>query len=274
MNRLARPRLLGILVLAGTLTGLTGCFSCLHPIEPPSKEQLHLCYSLPECSRNKVYIILAHGHDILDCANLDGVEDNVRKLGFIKTYFGPWYEGKYFAEEIRRLHKEDGERRFVLIGVGHGCSTVRAVAAAVQPDHIGIDLVVYVSGCPKEDSKQDRLQNVEKVINIQSKCGVPAGSSPDHGQHVVYPEVGTLAAPTHPHTLDILAHELTAVACRVPVIVRMPPPDPFQTPTPHPVKEAPEGPRDEWDFLKPQALYTPAPPAGNKDAPKEQGKKS
>jgi hypothetical protein len=251
------------MVVFAALTGLAGCFSCLNPIDPPTKEQLHLSCSLPECSRNKVYIILAHGHDILDCANLEGVEDHVRKLGFIKTYFGPWYETKYFAQEMRRLHKEDGERRFVLLGYGKGCTTVRDLAVAVQGDHIGIDLLIYLSGCPKDEGAKGRPDNVEKVINIQSTCGVEAGT-PEHRQDILYPEVGTTAAPTHPYTLDLLAHELTAVACRVPIIERLPPPDPFPTPTPHPVKETLDGPRDDWDFLKPQAQYHP----------KEQPKKS
>jgi hypothetical protein len=239
--------------LAAFLLGTQpGCLTCLHPVTPPAKEQVCLCGELPRCCRNHVYVFFVNGLDPLDCANLNGVRDYVQGLGFIKTYYGQLYHKSYFASEIRRLHQEDPDARFVLVGFSFGANQVRDLAHAVRPDGVTIDLLVYLGGNTLENTPEDRPENALRTLNVLASGCVWNGDTLDGAENVHYADVWHFGSPTHPHTLDLLAEELAVVAGRVPVVLpaELPPLEGEQAPTPRPVTVRPEGPPDEWDFLK------------------------
>jgi hypothetical protein len=258
-------RRLGCALLAAALACGSGCLCCLHPLEPVCKEHRQLCGSVPECCRNHVYLFFLQGNDPFDCANLAGLRDRLIDLGYLKCYLGPWYYAPHFAKELGRLHKDDPTNRFVLIGLGHGAEEACRLARKVEADGVAIDLVVYLGGGVREE--HGHPGNVGQVCCVQ-----PADCPPVEGAvNLTYPQGGPTCAATHPQAVELLLKALAQVACKVPVIEKVLPPNPNPPlPLPHPVTPPAAGPRDQWDFLKPEPLPNlPAPGA----APGEDGKK-
>jgi hypothetical protein len=238
--------------MAAGLVGIGGCCQ-LHAIAPPDPEWVEPCQVTPLGARNHVYIFFVHGLDPLNCANLSGVRDYVQGLGFNKTYYGQLYHTAQFEREMRSIHANDPDARFVLIGFSLGANMVRNIAQAVKPDGIGIDLLVYLGGNTLKDAPRDRPENAARVINILAQGCVWNGATLEGAENVQVRQVGHFGSPTHPYTLQTLARELAALAATVPVV---PPPEPplppgEEAPTPRPLTGSSDGPRDEWDFLKP-----------------------
>src|SRR5262249_39407997 len=120
MARGGHWRLLGGGLLAFGLAGSGGCFWLINSCPDPLPEAAETCQAVSAWGRRHVYVFLANGVDPLGLGDLAGVRDHVRALGFPKIYYGQFCHGGWFEREIRRLHKECPEARFMLIGYGHG----------------------------------------------------------------------------------------------------------------------------------------------------------
>ncbi len=236
------------------LCAQAGCVSCLNPVHAPPPEQTACCAEVPRCARNRVYVFIVHGMDPLDCANLKGLRNYVQSLGFIKTYYGQLYHSSYFAKEICRIHQEDPEARFVLVGFSFGANSVRDLAHAVEPEGVPIDLLVYLGGNTLKNVPEDRPANATRIINILATGCVWNGDTLDDAVNLTYPDVYHFGSPTHVRTLSLLAEELTEVAARVSVVEHQMPPLEQEGPTPRPLapQSAAKQGEDEWDFLKPR----------------------
>lgn len=249
-----RWQLLGRGLLLAGLAGAPGCLSCFHPIEPPCPELLESCRSLPRRGRGHVYIFFVDGIDPTNCANLTGVRDYVQALGFIKTYYGQCFHALWFRSEIRRLHQEDPDARFVLVGFCVGANTVRSLAHSVLADNIFIDLVVYLDGNTLQNVPSNRPENATRVVNILADGCIWNGVQIEGADNHCLKDTGHFGTPSHQLTLETLAQELAQVAALVPVAEppeTAPLPSSETAPTPRPVKPRSSDARDEWDFLKP-----------------------
>jgi hypothetical protein len=215
MRRVGDWRLLARCLLAAGLLGGSGCLGFVHPIHVPPPEVVEPCRELPGCSRRQVCIFLANGIDPLCLGNLSGLREYLHALGFTKTWYAQTYHGGWIRREIHRVHKEDPEARFALIGYGHGAGVVRSVAWSVSREGIPIDLLVTLNG---------------------SRPGtVPAGGD----EACPLPEEHCCGSPSDAGTLQMLAADLMDVAGRIPVPgPPLPPP-----PAPHSWPETAPPPR-------------------------------
>jgi hypothetical protein len=234
----------------------------LHPVQPLEANLVEPCHMVPKCSRDHVYIFLVHGMDPLDYANLTGLRNYLQELGFHKTYYGQLYHTAYFDREISKVHQEDPEARFVLIGFSFGANMVRTLAQSARTQGIPIDLLVYLGGNTLKNVPRDQPENCGRIINILASGAIWHGDTMEAAQNISVPDVWHFGSPTHRATLEALARELAQVAAAVP---SAPPPDyrepsqppPETAPAPRPVEPAAQAtPRDEWDFLKPVPQLT------------------
>ncbi len=240
--------------LSFVLLSASGCLCYLHPLESMKPEFVEPCRTVPKCSRDHVHIIFVHGMDPFDCANLAGVRDYVQQLGFHKTYYGQLYHSHHFESELRRIHEEDPDARFVLIGFSFGANMARDLAQSAKKNGITIDLLVYLGGNTLKNVPRDRPENVGRVINILANGRIWNGDTLEQAENIQVPDVWHFGSPTHPYTLEVLARELAMVASAVPFVEPIQPPvrpREESAPTPRPVTEQKPAPRDEWDFLKP-----------------------
>jgi hypothetical protein len=239
---------LGVLLLSGS-----GCISYIHSVSAPPAQLLEPCQGVPRSARDHVYIFFVHGMDPMNLANLTGVRDYVQMLGFQKTYYGQLYHVYRFKKDIRRIHDEDPEAHFVLVGFSFGANMVRDLALSAGEAGITIDLLVYCGGNTLQNSDHDQPENVLRIINVLAKGAIWNGAKMDRADNIDVPDVLHFGSPTHPRTLEALAANLAQVAAEVPV----PPTNdkPFagldQAPTPRPVMPRAEARSPDWQFLRP-----------------------
>jgi hypothetical protein len=219
-----------------------------------------------------VYIFLVHGLDPLDFANLSGVRDHIVDLGFHKTYYGQFYHAGFFAKEIRRIHQEDPDARFVVIGFSLGASQARNICQRVKEDGIPIALLVYLDGNTLENTRADRPENAKQIVNILASGYVWNGAQLDGAINLNETDVYHFDAPTHKRTTHLLDDQLLTIAASVPRVepanpAPMPESDTEPTP-PRSPKQVPLVLRDEWNFLRPGPSWQPA--ANEEDAGRTQ----
>jgi hypothetical protein len=253
-------RLLGSCGLAASLLAQAGCLSCCHPVPPPAPEQVMACHTVPTCCRSHVYIFLVDGLDPVGFCNFAGLHGYLTSLGYHSTYHGEMYHCFWFRSEICRIHQEDPEARFVLVGHGCGAKMARSMAHDLQADNINVNLMVYVDG-NWLGSAAERPSNVERVINLRVPGYLWTTTDQPEADNVQL-AANTFSAATDPLTLDLLSHELMLIAMTVPPESHeLPTPAPLpDLPTPRPVQRLTTAKRDQWDFLKPSDQLNPDSP--------------
>ena len=167
-------RSLGPWCLAATLLGQVGCLTCCHPVPPPMPEQVMACHTVPSCCRGHVYVFLVDGLDPVRFCNFAGLHHYLTDLGYLNTYHGEMYHCYWFDAEIRRIHKEDPDARFVI--VGHGCvrKVARSLACGLQDENIAINLLVFVDGSLLRRHGRPACQRQRR----SSTSACPAASGP------------------------------------------------------------------------------------------------
>jgi len=230
--------------LTGLLTGAGGCLSCLNPVHPPDEALIQPCHELPKYCRDHVYVFFLNGFDPVNYGNLTGMREYVDALGFHKTYYGQLYHVSYFANEIHKIHQEEPEAHFVLVGFGRGAREIRSLADRVNREGATIDLLVYLDG---KLPSGIGLENGPVVGHFSDgKITSPSPSGP---------EFWLFGNPTNPKTIEQLGQQLLQIALSIPIVEPPEPellPPPMDEPTPKPVKRQVPSQNGEWDFLKPE----------------------
>jgi hypothetical protein len=188
--------------------------------------------------------------DPLNVSNLSGVRDYLHQLGFTKTYYGQLYHAWQFEHELHRIHHDDPEAHFVLIGFSYGANVVRHLAHSAKREDIPIDLLVYLGGNTLENIPDDQPDNAGHIVNVLAAGFIWNGATLDRAENIHLTNVWHFGSPTHPDTLDALARGMSVVADSLPVpetSVRAE----EAGPTPRPVVARPRVGRSEWDFLRP-----------------------
>ena len=230
------------LILVGLLTGVGGCLSCLNPVHPPEEALIQPCHELPKYCRDHVYVFFLNGFDPINYGNLTGIREYVDTLGFHKTYYGQLYHVSYFADEIRKIHQEEPDAHFVLVGFGRGAREIRSLAERASSQGVTVDLLVYLDGkLPSEIG----LENGPVVGRFRANSTAPSSES----------DLWLFGNPTNPKTLELLGQQLVQIASSIPIVESAQPeqlPPPMDEPTPKPVKRQIPSQNGEWDFLKPE----------------------
>jgi hypothetical protein len=244
----------GACLLAAVLFGAPGCLGGLHHIDA-SHADLVACQTAPKGCRDHVYVFLMNGLDPVNYGNLTGLREYLIKLGYHKTYYGQLYHAGWYTKEVCRIHREDPDAHFVLVGFSLGVNFVDAVAEAANKHGIAIDLMVFLSGNhPVWPMPADRPPNVSRVLNLLCSGSMKAWGERPWAENVRLSNTWHFGSPTHPVTLERLGQELDGLSALVPVHPPVEEPKlPFveEAPTPRPTKVEPATRRDEWDFLKP-----------------------
>jgi hypothetical protein len=230
----------------------TGCLGMLHPVRCPQTPQCVACSGLPACCCRHVHIFFVNGLDPLDYCNLKGLAGYCNQLGFANTYRGQLFHGKHFHKQIVRIHQEDPDSRFVLVGFSFGANVMRDMALELQREGIDVDLLVYYGGNTLENEPRSKPENAGHVVNILAHGYIWHGARIDGAENYQLEDVWHFGSPTHRVSLEVLGRELMTIALRVPMTRE----DLIQT---HVTAKPPNGSveRDEWDFLKPSDRLAP-----------------
>jgi hypothetical protein len=222
-RHIPRGRLLGYCLVAAALVSGPGCLGFMHPMPPTPPECVAACRTAPQASRDHVHVFFVNGLDPLNKDNFMGLEDYVIDLGFTHCTFGQMVDTPTFISEVRRIHNEDPEARFVLVGFSFGTNMVRSITHAVQDDGITIDLLVYLGGDTILNTPASHPANATRVVNITAHGCVMLfggyiwkGEDIDGAVNLRLTDVGHAGIPTHRQTLELVAHHLAEVLNKTP----------------------------------------------------------
>ena len=245
-----------------------GCLSFVHSLDLPPKDQITQGEAIPAPCRHHVHIFLIHGMDPLDLANLNGLTEYIQQLGYLKTHYGQLYHLWDFKRDMRLIHQQDPQARFVLIGFSFGANLVRELANSVKDDGILIDLLVYLGGNTLENTPPNQPEHCMQIVNILAAGCIWNGCTMDRAINMHVTNVWHFGSPTHPRTRELLARELAVVASHVSYDDKAPPiPAEWEDEIPQPRRLTPEQAQQlssqlppEWRFLNSRSAYGEAPP--------------
>src|SRR5262245_32787883 len=101
-------------VLASVVAG-SGCVSCGSNGYGLAHDAGPTC-DLPECQRNQVYLFAVGGMNPAAALALDNLRLKLNEQGFAKVATGQTVNTGWMAGEMRRIHAENPEAVFVILG--------------------------------------------------------------------------------------------------------------------------------------------------------------
>jgi hypothetical protein len=177
---------------------------CLRPTEQAA---------VPAPARAKVYVFLMNGLDVFDAGGLKELEHEIVTAGFPKVYYAQRFDEAWYYHEIHRLHREDADFRFVLVGVGAAATQLHELACKVTKDGIPLEAVVFLDpSFSSADPVTDALYPT-KVIRSHRWIGAPRLKA---SEELKVKRVGHLHLPNSPVAMAELVGILTDAACKVP----------------------------------------------------------
>ncbi len=233
-----------------------GCTTCRHSAFQESLRPVEHV-RVPAQARSKVYAFFMNGADLLELNGFSELQDGLICAGFPKIYYAQRADREWYYRELHRLHRDDPDARFLLVGYGSAADQIQELACRVSREGIALDAVVYIDPV---GMKGDSMQNVPfRTVILKSHHwrGAPRLKAPES---ITVNNVGHISLPTHPATVQTLVDLMTESALRVPLpdatIDCLPLRDkgrPIPRPAePKEIKAPPPG----WEFLCPSMSVT------------------
>jgi hypothetical protein len=241
--------LVGAVVATAALSA--GCTSCPHKAYGECQRPVEEV-SVGIRARARVNVFLMNGADVLELGGLSELKDAVLAAGFPKVYYAQRFDREWYHREINRLHREDADNRFVLIGYGTAADQLRLLAAQLTADGVPLDTVAFLD--PAGEGADLTGSPFPSLVIRSRRWRLSPRLQPTEA--MTLPGTGHRDVPDSAATVQQVVAILTASAHRVPVnnppVECVPVLDPKKpVPRPDKPKEMPPLP-PEWRFLCPQ----------------------
>ncbi len=168
----------------------------------------------PVPRRDHVHIFMVNGLTFFPhvLGSMNGVAPYLEQFGFQPPRVASHYWRWQFQDEIRKIHRDDPDASFVLVGYSIGAGVVHAMAEALAADGIAIDLMVYIDGHSFGPGFDRRPANVRRVVSINS-AALALGGRAHAGEEAHRVNTPShLAAPHLEETLNVLSEALNDLA--------------------------------------------------------------
>jgi hypothetical protein len=192
----------------------SGCVTCCHQACKPVLDAGPTC-ELPIGNRQRAYAVLVNGMTPTCGAGLDGLRDKLAAQGFPKVYYGQLCHALWLAQEMRRVHKDEPDARFVVVGQDVGAPIAARIARDAIDDGLAVDALVLLDPSGNQDRVGFRLRTIV-VSSGTGNTGVP------HAETLVVPDAGHFTLPTHPVTVELMGDLMNETAGRVPTLLPVP----------------------------------------------------
>ena len=240
---------LGLLLFSSVLS--SGCTTTKYTAFARSMRPVEqTCVSAQ--ARNKVYAFFMNGADVLELNGFSELQDGIICAGYPKLYYAQRSDREWFRKELHRLHRDDPDARFILVGYGSAADQIQELACQVSHEDIPLDAVVYIDPvCAKGDLTQN-VPYRAVILKSHHWLGAPHLKAPET---VTIDRVGHIGVPHHPATVQYFVDLMTESARMVPIAdstiicrpvlnEKRPIPRPAE---PQEIKPPPPG----WEFLCP-----------------------
>ncbi len=202
------------LLLLGGLS-VIGAVGCLHTCRTTPNECLRPVEEVAVIApaRAKVYTFLMNGADVFDVGHLHELECSIISAGFPKVYYAQRFDQEWYYKELHRLHRDDPDNRFVMVGSGTAAGELQKLVCRVTADGIPLDAVVLLDPAGSVGEWPADAPFSTTVLKSRLWPESPRLASL---HSLTIPEVGHARLPNHPATVREVVGILTASALRVP----------------------------------------------------------
>jgi hypothetical protein len=188
----------------------------VHPLQKCNPEVVKDCETAPSDGKEHVYTFVVNGVDPLQLANLNGMTDYLRRLGFGQTHYEPFLGYRATRRQILAIRQSDPDAKIVLVGYSFGTFVVRRLANDLEKENIAVDRLVYLGGDFIGNTERSRPSNAAKVVNIRGHGAaffglLFNGADIDKAQNVQLDRRHFLL-PSSGQTMETLASELASLA--------------------------------------------------------------
>jgi len=209
---------LGLLLMAESRATAQLGLGFFHPLKACDPQVVKSCETAPSDGKEHVYTFVVNGVDPLQLANLNGMTDYLRRLGFGQTHYEPFLGYRATRRQIRAIHQSDPDAKIVLVGYSFGTLVVRRLANDLEKENIVVDRLVHMGGDFIGNTERSRPSNAAKVVNIRGHGVVFFGydlffngADIDNAQNVRLDRRHFLL-PSSGQTMETLASELASLA--------------------------------------------------------------
>lgn len=253
-------------VVAILLAG-SGCVSCGHRGYRVAREVGAEC-ELPACQRNHVYVFAVSSLNPVSVMALDALAEELNRRGFAKVATGQTVHTGWMAREMRRIHKDEPDAVFVVLGFESGTPAAVRLAEKAQAEGLPVGGLVVIDS----EGKTPPPASAVRTLAIGNVQGMPSSESVES---VVVPDAATYGLATDSRTVKATARLLgdLAAAVPMPVVVEAAEWDYPHAPPMRPAGDPSKAP--EWTFLfdqfarvnRPAPTPTPAAPVQSASYP-------
>jgi hypothetical protein len=200
-----------IMSAVATLFLGTGCFSCGHQGYGLARDAAVLC-DLPSCQRNQVYLFAMSGVNPISMLALDSLREQVNRNGFAKVATGQTIHASWMAREMQRIHSEDPQAVFVVLGYESAAPAAQRLSEQAQALGLPVGGLVVIT----TDAQADMHSSEGRTLLISSSP--PCFSSP-LVELTLVPEVTSFGLASHARTIAAITNLLSDLAAAMPIVV-------------------------------------------------------
>jgi len=161
--------------------------------------------------RSQVHVFVINGFDPFHYADVPGLADYIRGLGYEHVYYSELIAATSLQEQIEQTKLRNPNARIVLIGYSFGANAARNLTHNLGEQGIHVDLLVYLNGNTLRNTPYDRPANAKRVVNILAWGVLLDGAQLDNAENIEIPDAWHFNTPKHPVTLDLIQRELDAL---------------------------------------------------------------
>lgn len=194
-------------ILASLMAG-SGCVSCGSKGFGLARDAGPTC-DLPECQRNQMYIFAVGGLNPAGAMALDSLRLKLNEQGFAKVASGQTIHTWWMTREMRRIHAEEPEAVFVIVGAESGGSSAAKLAEKALTEGLPVGAVVLLDAEGRTPASPPGVRTLT--------VGGFGGATTAGTESVVVPDVGRYGLLTDPRTIEAVARVLNEVAATIPL---------------------------------------------------------
>lgn len=199
-------------VLAGIAAALlagSGCVACGHRGYDIARTAGTAC-DLPACQRNQVHVFAMSSLNPVSMMALDGLAQELNQQGFAKVATGQTIHVGWMAREMRRIHEDEPEAVFVVVGFESAGPVAVRLAEKMAGEGLAIGGLVVIDS---EGTTAAPLTAI-RTLAIGKTEGI---TTSDTVETVAVSDAASYGLATDSRTTSAMGKLLTDLASAVPV---------------------------------------------------------
>lgn len=198
-----------VLVVAAGFLAPTGCLNCSHHGYDIARHSGPEC-EVPSCQRNAVYVFAMSSLNPVSIVALDDLREQLNRQGFSKVATGQTIHAGWMAREMNRIHEEEPEAAFVIVGFESAAPVAARLAERSISEGMPVAGVVVITSGDSSSIVLPRIRTL--AIGSAIESGIV-----ESVEAVPVPNVASYGLATDSRTVEAIGRMLRDAAVSIPM---------------------------------------------------------